>query len=48
MDNEQQLVRVLQAVPDRSKEFPRLEYHFRMTDFSKEEIEQDIIRKKTP
>lgn len=48
MDDEQQLVRILQAVPDRTNEFPELEYHFSMVDFTKEEIEQDIIRRKTP
>lgn len=28
MDNNPQLVKVLQAVPDRTNEFPELKYHF--------------------
>ena len=48
MDGQQQLVKILQAIPDRTNEFPVIKYHFSMTDFSEEEIEEEFVRQKTP
>ena len=41
-------MKILQAVPDRTNEFPVIKYHFWMSDFPPEEVEDDFVRQKTP
>ena len=41
-------MKILQAVPDRSNEFPELMYHFSLTDIPVEENDDDLVRQKRP
>ena len=48
MDNQQQLVKILQAIPDRTNEFPSIKYHYNMFDIPESENEDDFVRQKIP
>lgn len=51
MDGQQQLIKLLQAVPDRTNEFPEVMYHYAMLDKvyeDEEEDNEDFLRTKRP
>ena len=42
------MVKILQAVPDRTNEFAELRYHYTFTDIPEDQEPDDFIRQKKP